>query len=287
MSTVSSLIGSPALAQQTLADAQGAQPQLKTVVAGGQSYAFDESAHIASGADGKVFFGKDAGDREVCIKVAKDSGFGAADTEHQALSLLGPHASIVSSLGYEASSHTLVIEKCDTKIDAQEPLSKGVNVKAGWIASLKDGVDFMHARNVAHGDLNMKNMLLRSDEALIADFGGAKIFGTETSLALPLDPELAALGIPPATITKADALEGDQRDFLKMSFNMLAGRQGDLVLPGGAEKATALEGLPGSARALAEQVFFGSDPVATRYARLPTLLTQLSAPPVVDLSKLA
>jgi hypothetical protein len=110
------------------------------------------------------------------------------------------------------SSHTLVIEKCDTKIDAQEPLSKGVNVKAGWIAGLKDGVDFMHARNVAHGDL---------------------------------------------------------------------------VLPGGAEKATALERLPGPARMLAEQVFFGSDPFATRYARRPTLLAQPSAPPVVDLSKLA
>jgi serine/threonine protein kinase len=284
MSTVSSQIGTQALAQQTLSDVQGSPLPRTTVVAGGNSYVYDAHGLIASGADGKVFLGKDARDGDVCIKVAKDSGFAAAGTEYRALSLLAPHASIVASLDYDETSHTLVIERCDTKIDKAEELSKGIKVKAGWIASLKEGVDFMHAKSVAHGDLNMKNMLLKSDQALIADFGGAKIFGDQLSLTLPLDPSLEGLGIDAPTITKQQAMEDDKKDFLKMSFNILAARLGDRELPTGAERDTALADLPSSAR----EIFFGDASVSDRYQRLPGLLAQLKSPQeVVDLSKLA
>ena len=286
MSINPSLIGSTDLQQPYSQQTQQSQAQLSV---GGRQYGLvdkngavkGDAEHLFAGADSKIFFARQVGSptsEVVCIKEAIPSGQQALESENQALDTIGTHATIIQKHAYDPASHRLVLERASDKLDDAQILQNSpMNKRCEWVKAVKTGMDHMHDEGVTHGDLNTKNILLRAgDQAIIADFGAAKVFGGKESIPARIDPSLGDFAEPQPPSLKRECVEADKRDFLQLAFNVLTARPGDRVIPTTAEdRQVALQQLPEDQRELASQVFFGTGSTDERIGQLSQLMAHL------------
>ncbi|KAG8983289.1 hypothetical protein FRB94_007908 [Tulasnella sp. JGI-2019a] len=70
----------------------------------------------------------------------------------------------------------------------------GGGVRLKWMRQISEGLEYLHERNIIHGDLKTNNILLGdNDDVLITDFGLSKVFNPAPDEMTPQCQELSSL----------------------------------------------------------------------------------------------
>ena len=221
-------------------------PALSKTTVNGTEYLFDAQKALKSGADGDVYIAKRSpeskhGPATLIIKKAKMGGVAEQANEVSILSAAGQSGGIISSYGRDSDENLLFLEKGDGALNDSELVqSKSVASRLGMAKNVGLGISHLHSKNITHQDINTKNMIVFGSSAKLTDFGNSISFGEKPSV-VKLDgeaqmlmqavPEMRADIIRGATITKASAVKGDIQDYVKATYNIIAGKTDDLVIP--------------------------------------------------------
>ncbi len=140
-----------------------------------------------------VYEATDSLDRRWAIKVLSDMLLGQADMvdrfEREARTVLRlRHPNIVQLHAFEPHEdlHFLVLEFVEgqslaERIEGGERIPLATALE--WFQQLANALDYAHAQKVVHRDIKPDNVLIRkTGEAVIADFGIAKVLGAATGL---------------------------------------------------------------------------------------------------------
>jgi hypothetical protein len=148
---------------------------------------YDEEDQLAAGAEGKIYKGtRSDTDEKVAIKVAKPEEISAVKQEIAIYKAIGNKPGVAKCLGYNDRKGILVMELMHGSMVQQKNLPLFISKRLELFIEVWNTVKTLHNRNITHGDLGLKNILIKNKKTTgLADFGSSVAFGSNRTFTKP------------------------------------------------------------------------------------------------------
>ena len=137
---------------------------------------YELGSFIASGSFGKVYelIGKKKKDKKKVVKFIPLTSYGINNYLEPYITINLKHKNILNSLDVVLEKRQLKIIYYKADCDLRKLIGKIKNYK-NVLFQLAEGINFLHSKNILHGDIKPENILKFNNTYKLTDFGYAKI----------------------------------------------------------------------------------------------------------------